>query len=172
MATLLARSDTKQNYAKLPPVPGGRTMGVTEAARELSVTPQTIRNWIRAERLEGKKVGRAWVVSAAAVQREAQRAPRRERSGSTERQLAALVAAVERLEARSTTSEELLELTRRERDHFRADAATAREAALRVNAAAGEINAAVRHLLSILELQSDALTQLLAPATPGDLRAS
>jgi hypothetical protein len=38
-----------------------------------------------------------------------------------------------------------------------------------VNMAAREINGAVRQMLGVLELQADALTELLAPGTVGDL---
>ena len=54
-------------------------------------------------------------------------------------------------------------------DRYRADAATSREAALRVNAAAKDLREVVRRLLGVLDEQSEALTQLLAPATPADI---
>lgn len=37
-------------------------MGTTEYARLRAVTPETVRNWIRAGLVRGYKVGRNWVV--------------------------------------------------------------------------------------------------------------
>jgi hypothetical protein len=86
-----------------------------------------------------------------------------------EKRLKEITVAVERLAARESAFEQLVEALQRERDRFRAEAASAKEAALRVNAAARDTDKAVRGLLEVLEAQADALTQLLAPSTADDL---
>jgi hypothetical protein len=58
-----------------------------------------------------------------------------------------------------------------ERDRYRSDAIAAREAALRLNAAAAEARAAAGSLLNALDAQADALTQLLTPGSPADLHS-
>jgi hypothetical protein len=137
------------------------------------VTPQTVRNWIAGQRLAGWKQGNAWVVDAASLEECAATRPAAAPPGSNpadvEEQLRELTAAVDRLAARESDSALLLEAIRRERDRFRAEAASAKAAALRVNAAARETDKAVRQLLDVMEAQADALTQLLAPSTAADL---
>lgn len=151
-----------------------RTIPVTQAADRLGVTQQTVRNRIRAGELEGTKDGREWRVSEASVDRAA--APRAVKTRPTvsgiESQLDGLRLAIEGLTQREAAADRVVAAIERERDRYRADAAASKEAALRVNAAAIEIDKAVRQLLRVLELQADALSQLLAPASPGDLLPS
>lgn len=137
----------------------------TEAAAKLGVSSQSVRNWIRGGNLIATKGqnGR-WLVAADSVEHRcrllgrdrlclgASDAPRAE-SGRTA----------------GDDSERLIAALERERDRHRSDAAAARAAAIELNAAAREIDGAVRHLLDVLTRQSDALTQLLAPGTPEDL---
>ena len=47
----------------------GDLVGVSEAAVRLGITPQAVRDRITSGRLPGKKVGRNWVVSDAALPR-------------------------------------------------------------------------------------------------------
>jgi excisionase family DNA binding protein len=145
---------------------------VSDAARRLSVTSQAVRDWIHAGHLPARKEGRLWLVREQDVDRlaagRAASQPRASTAGVEDR-LRELTEAVALLNEREAASAALVEALARERDRFRADAAASREAALRVNAAAREIDRAVRGLLDVLELQSDALTQLLAPASPEDL---
>jgi transposase len=155
-----------------PRVEPAKGIGVTDAAARLGVTTQTVRNWIRRGDLDARLRGRTWVIDGASLQRLATTRPRRSdraSSGPIEDRLEDLTAAVERLTASQSTSAELLEALRRERDRFRAEAAASKEAALRVNSAARDTHRAVRQLLDVLEHQADALTQLLAPGSPEDL---
>jgi excisionase family DNA binding protein len=149
------------------------TLSVTEAARRLSVTGQTVRNWIRSGELDGRKQGSKWVVAAKSVDAAASAlavapvvpaAP-----AGVEERLDRLTAAVERLAQRETASSKLMAALQRERDRFRAEAAASKEAALRVNLVARETDQAVRRLLDVLALQADTLAQLLAPSSPEDL---
>jgi excisionase family DNA binding protein len=144
---------------------------VTQVARRLSVTQQAVRDWIRAGELAARKHGRIWLVDARDLERFAGTRPARQQpaSDSVGDQLRELTEAVAQLGEREAASARLVEALERERDRFRAEAAASKEAALRVNAAAQEIDKAVRRLLEVLELQADALTQLLAPSSPDDL---
>jgi hypothetical protein len=172
---LCAPSDEiAQNFAKKADVtPASADLRVSDAALRLAVTPQTVRNWIRSGTLKAKKQDGIWAVDAASIERCAAarplRAARERVDGSTEKRLEDLAALVATLAAREHTADDLLEALQRERDRFRSEAASAKEAALRVNAAARETHAAVRQLLAVLELQTDALTQLLAPSSLQDL---
>jgi excisionase family DNA binding protein len=152
----------------------------SEVASRLAVTSQAVRDWIHAGNLAARKEGRRWLVDAKDFERFAQARRGREqltpvavgdqhRTVGVEDQLRRLAEAVARLGEREAASARLVEALERERDRFRAEAAASKEAALRVNAAAREIDTAVRRLLDVLELQADALTQLLAPASPEDL---
>ncbi|HUX86329.1 MAG TPA: hypothetical protein VMW65_04955, partial [Chloroflexota bacterium] len=73
------------------------------------------------------------------------------------------------LMGRELAAERLVRAIEADRDRYRADAATSREAALRVNAAARDLRDVVQRLVGVLDEQSEALTQLLAPATPADV---
>jgi hypothetical protein len=70
---------------------------------------------------------------------------------------------------RELAAERAIRAIEADRDRYRADATTSREAALRVNAAAKDLREVVGRLLGVLDEQSEALTQLLAPATPADV---
>ena len=149
---------------------GQDAVPVRVAAERLAVTGQTVRNMIRRGDLRGRKEGRRWLVDGDDVERLAQEQPgsRREPPAAPPT-VGELAEAVAELLRREAAASKLVTALERERDRFRADAAAAREAALRVNAVARETDQAVRHLLEVLELQSDALTQLLAPGSPEDL---
>jgi transposase-like protein len=146
------------------------SLRVSEVARRLGVTSQAVRDWIRSGQIVARKSDRIWIVDGnsvecfAATRRDLKLAPAR-----VEDRLRELTEAVAQLSAREAASAQLLRAVERERDRFRAEAAASKEAALRVNSAAREVDQAVRHLLEVLELQADALTQLLAPSSPEDL---
>jgi hypothetical protein len=149
------------------------TLSVTEAAGRLLVTGQTVRNRLKRGELDGRKQGAKWVVDAESVDKAASELTatplKPVASAGVEERLERLTKAVERLARREAASSELVAALQRERDRFRAEAAASKEAALRVNSAARETDQAVRQLLDVLALQSDALTQLLAPSSPEDL---
>lgn len=63
-------------------------------------------------------------------------------------------------------------MTERERDRYRAEAATVKEAALRLVGSAQETHSVVSGLLTVLEQQQEALVQLLAPGSLDDLMPS
>ena len=145
---------------------------VAQAAQRLRVTPQTVRNWLRAGRLEGTKHGTRWFVERASIELLEPNdgepdAPIRE----IENRINEIAKSLEQLLSQESHASRLLAAIERERDHYRAEAAASKEAALRVNAAANEIDGAVRGLLKVLELQTGALEQLLAPSSPQDLLA-
>jgi predicted site-specific integrase-resolvase len=142
-------------------------VSVTETAKLLGLTPQAVRDRIRAGSLPGQKDDRGrWripphaVPAASGVSAESQAVDAR--LATVERQVADLVDARElHIEFVSTLSAE--------RDRYRADAAAAREAAARMNVALAETRDTVRSLLNALDAQSEALTQLLTPGSPADL---
>lgn len=150
-----------------------REFSTAEAAQRVGVTAQTIRQWCESGRLNGRRIGnrRVWRVDAESVRSIAAARGVKEDTVSpdVEAELRLLRESLARLEARDDNAAGLLAAIERERDRYRADSAALREAALRVNAAARETYQAVRHLLVILEEQSGALEQLLAPASPLDL---
>jgi excisionase family DNA binding protein len=153
------------------------TISVTEAARRLSVSGQAVRNWLRSGKLSGD-MGRArWRVDVASVdaiapapdETDADEVGLQPGPAGIEDRVDRLAAAVERLVERDDASAKLVGALQRERDHFRAEAATAKEVALRVTMAARETDKAVRQLLDVLAIQADALAQLLAPSSPEGL---
>jgi hypothetical protein len=142
-------------------------ISVHKAAQRLRVTPQTVRNRIRAGKLDGwKDVKGFWLVSAATVERMS--AP-----PAAPGELLALVGALAdelaELQNRADDADRLAAALDRERDRYRADAAAAREAALLLTGNARDLDAATRKLLAALEAQREALVQLLAPRTADDL---
>lgn len=143
-------------------------LAASEAATRLELTPQAVRDRIRAGSLAGRKDehGR-WRVRADAVP-----PPR----ALVSNDLSALTIRVEELERQLSTilaaqagDAGRVERLSAERDRFRSDAAAAREAAARLNIALAEVRATARSLLNALDAQSEALTQLLAPGSPADL---
>jgi excisionase family DNA binding protein len=138
-----------------------------EAATRLGVTPQTIRNYVRAGKLEGDKdAAGLWRVSAETVERMSSRPAL---PVDVVARVSRLAEEVGKLRGRADTADQLVAALERERDRFRGDAAAAREAALILVGNARELDAATRTLLTALEAQANALVQLLAPATAEDL---
>jgi excisionase family DNA binding protein len=161
----MLRGPTDKTAAKVL-LPGSK-ITAREAATRLGVTPQTIRNYVRAGKLEGDKdAAGSWRVSAEAVERMSTRPAL---PGDVVARVSRLAEEVGELRGRADTANQLVAALERERDRYRGDAAAAREAALILVGNARELDAATRTLLTALEAQANALVQLLAPATPEDL---
>jgi excisionase family DNA binding protein len=142
-----------------------KSIGITEAAERLGLTTQAVRNRIRAGTLPGTKDERGrWRIPSGAVPRAPLTAvipdSLDDRVAALERELGAL------REAQAHREADL----QNERDRHRADAVAAREVALHLNAAVAEARAAAQSLLNALDAQADALTQLLTPGSPADLK--
>jgi len=149
--------------------PAIETISVAEAAKRLGCTTQTVRNWLQAGKLTGHQTGkrRIWHIDEASV-------PQPTRPGSTSLLVVSgeaheVLEQLRELMDRELAAERLVRAIEADRDRYRAEAATSREAALRVNAAARELREVVRRLVGVLDEQAEALTQLLAPATPADV---
>ena len=168
-------------------------MTVADAAAEFGVTAQAVRDRCKKGLLAYKAVSsRKWLVDRGDVERYLSEHPgprassdaadrfRRvsEAPSATSRppelpplaaaQLSRLSAAVRKLEDRSEDSS-LIATLEWQRDHYRAEAAAISAAALSVNAAAQELRTVVVSLVAALDAQSDALSQLLGPASPQDM---
>jgi hypothetical protein len=143
-------------------------------AEDLGLSPQGVRDLIRGGKLTGCKDPRGrWLVEASSVAEYLERYGRKKPGDlghpRIEQRLDKLARSIDSLREASALSARLLTATERERDRYRADAATAREAALRLVAASQETNSAASELLGGLQRQQDALIQLLAPGSPADL---
>jgi len=151
-------------------MPPNKYLTTGAAADELGASTQTVRNYLRASSLRGvKSESGRWRVDAASVEEYlAANGSKLERPDTRDR-IDELTVAVRELSARDVAAERLVADFQRERDRYRADAVAAKGAALAVNAAARELDHGVRSILEVLARQSDALTQLLAPASPDDL---
>jgi excisionase family DNA binding protein len=143
------------------------TISVSEAAERLGRTPQTVRNWLHDGKLAGVQAGkrRIWRVDEASL---APFVPPTSTS-LVRHDAPELLDQLNRLMDRELAAERAIRTIEAERDRHRADAAAAREAALRVNAAAKDLREVVQRLLSVLDEQSEALTQLLTPGSPADM---
>lgn len=153
------------------PPPSPSLISASEAAERLGVSSQTIRNWAKTKKVKARKVaGKYWVELSSVGATRLPDAPAGEPSSIHEARLKELEARVDQLAAaQASGADSNLSAAEAERDRSRAEASSAREAALRVNAASEELAKAVRGLLDVLTLQSDALRQLLAPASLEDL---
>lgn len=146
-----------------------------DAARKLGVSDQTVRNWLQTGDLEGHKASNGrWAVQNADVQRRLAKFGRKKRGvgdlGPLAAEVRRLAEAVEELrQERAPVSPAEVELLMKDRDRYRTDAATMREAAFHLNSAAGEAYDAMKQTLSVLEAQREALAQLLGPGSPEDL---
>jgi hypothetical protein len=150
------------------------SIGVGQAAHELGLSTQGVRDLIRSDKLTGSKDPRGrWRISVASVSDHVAKYGRRNRAEldaeGIERTLEKLASSIDFLLESDTSSAGLLEAVERERDRYRADAAATREAALRLVASAQDTHSAVSELLKVLQKQGDALVQLLAPGSPQDL---
>jgi excisionase family DNA binding protein len=129
---------------------------VSDAARDLGVTPQAVRNLINAGELEADRAPNGhWRVRRHSFDAYLdQRAPRASRS-------------IPQQPARELDL--LIESLMRERDTYRTEALALRDAGLQLNAATQELRDAMQSMVRAQQLQSDALTQLLAPRSADDL---
>jgi chromosome segregation ATPase len=153
------------------------------AAEQLGENVETTRLRLVHRQLKGEKRGRRWFVEPQALAKEvAERGGTRSplaRIDSLEANVGALAAEVERLgvefaELRDRPNDPTLELEvlRRERDRYRAEASTLREAAIRANAGQRSIAAGFRKVLDAVDENADALTELLGPRDVSDLLES
>lgn len=150
---------------------------VSQAAGELGLSTQAVRNLIRSGKLEaGKDPEGRWLIDStnlseylALYGRSKPASPGLDR---IEERLDELSRSVASLRESNASATQLLEMTERERDKYRADAAAVREAALRLVGSAQETNSVVSGLLNVLQQQEDALVQLLAPGYLDDLMPS
>lgn len=146
-------------------------MSTAEAGVVLGVTAQTIRQWCEVGKLKARRAGerRVWRVDRASVDSLVALRPQPTAQADLAIQIRDLRVAVDRLRSDRSADPSLVAALERERDHYRGESAAVREAALLVNSAARETSSAVRHLIDVLEQQSAALEQLLAPSTPFDV---
>ncbi len=145
-------------------------MSTGAAAKALNVTPQTVRDWIRAGRLKaGRAANGRFSVDAASVEMLAGSRSSSAAATPADPALADILRALRELQAQELASARLLEAVERERDRYRAEASAMREAALQLSAAASETDAGVRHLLEVLGRQRQALVQVLTPNSPEEL---
>jgi excisionase family DNA binding protein len=149
-------------------------VGVGQAAEELGLSTQAVRDLIRSGKLAGSKDLRGrWLIDAASVSGYVAKHGRRKRAAldaaRIERRLEKLGRSVDSLLEANTSAAQLLEAVERERDRYRSDAAATREAALHLVASAQDTHTAVSELLGVLQKQGGALVQLLAPGSPQDL---
>lgn len=144
---------------------------LAEAARALGETPENTRLRLLRKELVGEQrgKGRRWHVEAESLARLVDLRPARASVDRRIDQLTAemreIAAEVEHLRTRAGTAEEL-HTVRRERDRYRAEASTMREAAIRANAAQRAAAKGFRDVLDALDYQADALTELLGPRSP------
>lgn len=142
-----------------------KSVGASEAARRLGLTPQAVRDRIRLGTLPGHKNERGqWRVPEAALP-----AAANEPAATLAKRVAALEREVEVLRTARGEHDGLLAAIAADRDRHRADAIAAREAALQLNVTIAELRASVRSLLNALDGQAHALTQMLAPGSPEEL---
>lgn len=147
----------------------GAELSTAEVALLVGVTSETVRKWCEAGRFKARRVGPrgVWRIDSSSV-------PMAEvvdltESADVRGQLIDIRRVLEAVQEAQSNQTSALVAVERERDRFRAENAALRESALRLNAAARETHQAVRHLATILEEQSNALEQLLAPASALDL---
>lgn len=159
-----------------PKIDHSEFVSAAEAARMLGVSSETIRKRLADGKLSGQRDAMgSWRVERASAEAwlakfGQKKRPRLGDHSALAAEVGRLAEAVDRLERDGTQSSEHLAAVTRERDRYRADASTMRETALQLNAAAQEANGALRQVLAILERQSAALGELLAPGSPQDLQ--
>lgn len=149
-------------------------ISVGTAATELGRSTQTMRNWLDKGRLVGRRrANNDWEVKQDSVDAAVAQFGRKDASISRLADLSAevrrLAEVVDEIQRDKTNPSESLGAVAKERDRYRAEAATMRAAARSLNAGAQDVNGAVRQLLSVLERQSDAITSLLGPPSPEEL---
>jgi Helix-turn-helix domain len=147
-------------------------ISATDAAEALGVGQERARQLARSGELAGSIRGDdgCWRIPLASVEaRVAARGRRVAMRPVSAEDSARLTSAVQELTRRYEASSAGQDAIERERDRYRSDAASIREAALRLNAAAQDVYDGVTSLLNALRGQSEALVQLIAPASPAEL---
>lgn len=147
---------------------------VGPVAKELGLSTQAVRNLIRSGKLKGSKDPEdRWLVDTASVaaylETHGRRKPDAASTERIEQRLDALAAAVAALAETNVDAVSRAVIAERERDRYRAEAATARGAALQLVGSAEEKSQVVEGLLKVLQQQEAALLQLLAPSSLDDL---
>ena len=148
-------------------------IGAGQAADELGLSTQGVRDLIRAQKLDATKGpnGR-WSINATSVEgylEEHGRKRGRTQSDvdSMRERLAELGQSIAVLMEDRRSSDRLFQALERERDRYRADAVASRAAAAAILASTKDTYSAVEGLLDALRKQENALTQFL---TPGSLQ--
>jgi hypothetical protein len=157
-------------------------IALARAAEQLGENAETTRLRIGRRELKGEKRGRAgrWFIEPQSLARlVAARGGSRTadaRFDLLESRVDSLTTAVQELIARiqtlpSAPADRTLEMgmLSRQRDRFRAEASTFREAAMRANASQRSMAAAFRLVLDALDENADALTEMLGPRDLDDL---
>jgi predicted site-specific integrase-resolvase len=149
----------------------------SQAADRLGLSPQAVRNLLRAGKLAGQQRDGRWMVEESSVRAYLETHGRRpsatNRLAQLQGQVDELTRTVEQL-VTTDSPRSTLQALERERDHHRADAVAA-NAALRLTLASGRATReAVSQLLEALRAQEEALVQQLVPGlldegmTPSD----
>ena len=148
---------------------------VSQAAHELGLSSQAVRNLIHSKKLQGRKGedGR-WVLRATSVgdylDAHGRRRAFNDDLTQLQRRVEEIARAVEAVRDAGPISLQL-ESADRERDRYRAEAVSARETAILALASAEGIDKTTRDLLDVMRVQRDALRQQLLPDTLEQLHA-
>lgn len=157
-------------------------VSLKQAAQQLDENAETTRLRIGRGELRGEQRGRGgrWFVEPQSLAnlvsaRGGSQRPEA-RIGSLESKIDQLTSAVEQLRSdmqglRSDPIEQRvdLETLARERDRYRAEASTLREAAIRANAGQRSMAEGFRKVLDAVDENANALSELLGPQSPADV---
>lgn len=146
-----------------------QTVGTREAARRLGISQQAVRDRLRAGTLSGHQARGEWRVAAAQLPAQAPPTTNAATHSAITERLAAIEQRISSMAAAQEAAESAGDAITRERDRYRAEAASAREAALRLAGVTRDAVGATRQLLDALDAQADAIAQLVGPASPQDL---
>jgi peptidoglycan hydrolase CwlO-like protein len=156
-------------------VPVDGRIGVGQAAIELGMSTQGVRDLIRAKKLQAIKSPKGqWRIEPSSVQRHLR--DHGQKPGKAQFDVDALhkkvddlADSIDALMAERKSSTQLLEALEQERDRHRADAVASRAAALGLLASTQDTHSAIEDLLGALSKQGDVLTQFLTPGSLQDL---
>lgn len=151
-------------------------ISVSDAADQLGMSSQAVRDLIRSNKLDGRKnASDRWRVDPNSLSRYISEHGRKERGASPvellEQRLNELTRRVDSLQE-STAEGSRLETAERERDRYRSDASTLREVARLYVEASEDTDAAVASLFAASRKHRDALAQLMRPGSPEGLMSS
>jgi excisionase family DNA binding protein len=146
-----------------------QTVSTGEAARRLGITQQAVRDRVRAGTLSGRREGREWRVDAANLPSKAPATPRALSTGVIAQRLTDIESRLSEMSSAQQSADSAAAAIARERDRYRAEAAAAREAALRLSGVTRDAVGAARQLLEALDAQAEAIAQLVGPGSPQDV---